>query len=298
MILSEALDNYELILLNGPVKTRLEFEYGVTKSALDIILEDAGQPLEDIFAHDIRVIQEAGIPVIMSTLTFRSSKNNVPDNMSVEDANKIAFDFAQHLKQTYQSADSPLIIDAPIGSMYNAYSVETIPSIMEARQYHQQQIDIFQNYDIDFISGITLPSLNEAMAIALVAEQGNKEYTISFVLDKLGLLLDGTPLNEAIKAIDDAVKIQPPVGYMVYCTHTSVFDYLTPNPRVIGLKANASALGLDKLDNATQAHADGPDDFVNELIRIKEKFNLKILGGCCGTSNEHLTTLIANFRLC
>ncbi|PHQ80624.1 MAG: hypothetical protein COB66_04335 [Coxiella sp. (in: Bacteria)] len=57
---------------------------------------------------------------------------------------------------------------------------------------------------------------------------------------------------------------------MVHCTHTSIFEHLSPNSRLIGLKANASALPLHQLDQAEQVHADAPEEFASALLAVKK----------------------------
>ena len=252
--------------------------------------------MQDIFIQDILTAQARSVPIIIPAITFCAGRNYLSESILVEQVNQMSIDFIVALKKAYSSEEAPVLTTAPLGSMYDAYCVEKIPLIEEAKHYHQEQISILKKTDIDFIEGITLPSLNEALGIALVLQETEKEYLMGFVLDENGLLLDGSTLDAAIATIDEATQKQLPLGYMVYCAHPSIFEKLQPSPllssRLIGLKANASSLALSKLDSLVEARADEPETFAASLAGLKKKFGLKILGGCCGTSINHLESIL------
>ena len=94
-------------------------------------------------------------------------------------------------------------------------------------------------------------------------------YLVSFVARPEGTLLDGTPLNEAIAAIDATVSPRP-LAYLINCTHASVFrsallhaDNSSPlvRERVIGLLANTAALSPEELDASSELVEEAPETF-------------------------------------
>lgn len=297
MKLSEALNRFDTIFLSGPIETRLKFEYGITDPAWKLMGTSNESILKSIFAQDIRVAQAVHAPFVIPATTFRASRHHLPPTSTVAQTNLASIKFATDLQKEFDSPTSPVISSASIGPMYNAYSVEKIPTIEEAKTYHQEQITILNASGVDFISAITLPSFNEAMGIALaLMESTEKEYIIGFILNHDGLLLDGTKLGEAINQIDMATIMRRPLGYMIYCTYPAVLAKLDPATiplsRLLGVKANASSLPLHKLDGSASLVADEPTPFAEALIQLKKRLGLKILGGCCGTSLEHLKEII------
>ncbi len=60
--------------------------------------------------------------------------------------------------------------------------------------------------------------------------------------------------------------------------------------------ANASSLSHEELDNAVELHQEPIEKWVKYQIDIKDKFDLNILGGCCGTTPEHLKRLVLSIK--
>jgi homocysteine S-methyltransferase len=296
-----ALDNFNLIVTNGPLGTRLKYDYGIAidehMSIFDVLNEQRNcDIILGIFKLDLKIAKLAQVPIIINTLTYHASKNFLPSSSSGQDeiyrTNKKAIELIAPLRDQNRNS---VILAAPIGSMYDSYSAKVIPSLEDAISYHDEQIRIFSQYDINYVNVITMPSLIEAKGIAQVIEKYDLEYTIGFKLDDSSRLLDGHNLDEAILEID-ATTQRKPIGYLVYCTHASVMFQLNPmNPayrRVIGVKANASNLSAEELVSSEKAIADSPEIFGNELHDLKDQFHLRILGGCCGTSAKHLEAIL------
>ena len=66
--------------------------------------------------------------------------------------------------------------------------------------------------------------------------------------------------------------------------------------RLIGFQANASSLDHSKLDGAETLQTDDISDWGNQMIELNKKFGVSILGGCCGTSYEHLQYIVQNLQ--
>ncbi len=300
MKLKQALTTFATILENGPLGTRLKYDYGFDYSS-----DFSGNPalmqaLTDIYRSDIEAAKAQHLPIIINAPTFRASLNHIQKIglASLDDVKRInvlSIQLLNQIKKTYsEETTSPIFIGAPLGAMFDAYSVHNAPSIQTARNYHQIQIDVFKTLEIDFINAVTLPSLNEAIGIAEAAEEAGVEYTIGFILNNEGLLLDGKSLSEAIMAID-ALTAHKPLGYLVTCTHPSIIKKLinTPLPpnRLIGIQPNGSALEPAALAKLTHPIADSPEQFTESVLALKHALKLKIIAGCCGTTNAHLASL-------
>lgn len=78
----EALQTYNILVENGALSSRLQYDYGFklgpNMAAFDLIeQEDGQQALNEIYRGDIEVAQEYHVPIIINTATFRASKNHL-----------------------------------------------------------------------------------------------------------------------------------------------------------------------------------------------------------------------------
>jgi homocysteine S-methyltransferase len=193
-----------------------------------------------------------------------------------------------------------------LGPKGDCYTPSQAPGRLEASRYHAWQAERLASTDFDFLLAATLPSADEALGIADAFEATNRPYILSFVLRPDGCLLDGTLLVEAIAAIDR--RSQPPVGYWINCTHPEVFAVglkeanmtdAAAAARVQGFQANTSPRDPSEYDALTSLDTMRAADFAASLAQLQAEFNLRVLGGCCGTRAAHIKALageLANSR--
>src|SRR4029077_7417908 len=91
---------------------------------------------------------------------------------------------------------------------------------------------------------------SEATGLALALAATAKPYVLSFVVRSEGTMLDGTPLKDAIAAIDAPASPRP-LAYLINCPHVSfarsaLIHGANSSPlvrrRIIGLLAHTAAL--------------------------------------------------------
>ena len=299
MKLSQALNKFKLIVQNGPLGTRLKYDYGYNASH-NISQDKKGREiLIELYQGDLNIAHAANVPIILNAATFRASRNHLAVNgihayESIRNTNINNLQLIVDIRNGMKS-DIPIIFGAPLGSMYDAYSIESTPNVIEAFDYHKEQISIFKEMPVDFINVVTLPSLTEALGIALACDESGLEYTIGFILAENGKLLDGSCLSEAMQIIDDKTKNKP-IGYFITCTHSSILNMLDHHKknmkRFIGMQANGSCLPLSELAKSNKPLSDDPMQFSKDIKSFKDQFQLRILGGCCGTTREHLQEIV------
>ena len=79
---------------------------------------------------------------------------------------------------------------------------------------------------------------------------------------------------------------------MVNCAHPSHFRDALAGRRVArigGIRANASKMSHEELDEAPELDAGDPRELAEDyrgLMRLLP--NLRVLGGCCGTDHRHV----------
>ena len=165
----------------------------------------------------------------------------------------------------------------------------------DARRYHDAQAEALATAGVDLLLCATMPALSEALGLADAMGATGLPYLIGFVVRPTGRLLDGTPLDEAVVAIDDGID-PPPTAYLLNCVHPRVADAaLSAAPlaaaRLVGLLANTSPLDPAELDGLAELETADPESFASEIVDVAERRGLTLLGGCCGTGDEHIAEI-------
>lgn len=250
------------------------------------------QYLDIGFRHDV--------PLLLSTPTWRASRERIAAaGLSGTDVNGDNFRFLDTLRSCYGAYARKVVICGLLSCRGNAYDPTEALAAADAHEFHDWQATMLAQTGIDFLLAATLPALSEAIGLASAMAATGKPYIISFVARPEGTLLDGTPLKEAIAAIDGAAHPQP-LAYMVNCTHVSVFRAalrhevnlsLPARDRMVGLLANTAALSPEELDNRSGLVEEDPEVFGRSVAALHGEFGMKILGGCCGTDDRHIRCL-------
>ena len=135
--------------------------------------------------------------------------------------------------------------------------------------------------------------------MAQAMEQTGLPYLISFMIRKDGRLIDGTPISQAISAIDAATG-RHPLCYMTNCVHPSVLRQALLQPenrgkpemrRFLGIQANTSPLSPEELDGAEELFCSEPEELAEHMAVLEQIQPFKIFGGCCGTDGSHMQAI-------
>ncbi len=290
------LENNKLILMEASVVEQLRRSGNVrlhdTLVNAPLIYDEAGKSeLSKIYQGYIDIALEAEMPFLMCTPTWRTNHSRVIDSKANLSINADAVRFMQELRNEQRSINGVIKIGGMIGCKYDCYKPDEGLAAAESEQFHSWQIDQLAQAGVDFLIAATLPNIEEAKGIAKAMEITGIPYIISFVISRDGHVLDGTDLYEAINIIDSETD-QKPLGFMVNCAYPT-FLCADKQPgklfeRLIGYQANGSSLDHCDLDGADQLEAENVSDWGEAMLELNRSYGVKILGGCCGTSSEHL----------
>ena len=61
--------------------------------------------------------------------------------------------------------------------------------------------------------------------------------------------------------------------------------------RFRGFRANASMKSHEELDNSPELDRGNVEEFGKQMRDMQERYNLSVIGGCCGTDHEHLAAM-------
>jgi S-methylmethionine-dependent homocysteine/selenocysteine methylase len=306
MNFSEAVSFYPHIITEGSVIERLkrEFNYPLDDALSNalMIYDDAGKSLlEKIYREYLDIAHSSNFPIMLLTPTWRTNKERTKiANVDMKTINTDAFLFVDNIRKSYGSFSEKIFIGGLTGCKGDAYKPEEALSDNVAYHFHKEQMQILADAGVDFLLASTLPALTEAIGIANAMSETKKDYVISFVIRDNGKLLDGTLLTDAIKIIDDSVAT-PPLFYLTNCIHPDVLyksfinlkdDDDILKKRLFGIQANASSKSPEELDTLENLDADSPANWARGMVDLNKKFNLKILGGCCGTDARFISSIV------
>ena len=262
--------------------------------------ENRRTALEDIYRQYLDVGYGYHLPMILSTPTWRASRERiVAAGYESKDVNGDNFRFLDTVRKSYGEYANKVIICGLMSCRGNAYDQREALTTAQAREFHGWQANRLAEANVDFLLAATLPCLSEAIGLAWAMAETGKPYVVSFVFRSEGTILDGTPLKEAVSAIDGTVNPKP-LAFMANCTHASnfrsaVLHQTRSSPkvreRVVGLFANTAALNPEELDDSETLISEEPDTFGRSVAALRREFNLKVLGGCCGTDDRHIAQL-------
>lgn len=303
MTIQKILEDHDYILTEAAVLETLR-RSGVVlhprlENALLIHDENGRIALTALYQTFSNVALEAGVPIAVCTPTWRANQERTSEADIARDVNGDAVMFLKQLRESYGSWAPNILIGGLIGCKNDCYRADEGLSEKEAESFHSWQIARLDAQGVDFLMGATLPALPEATGIARAMAKTDSPYIISFVIDKAGRILDGTSLEDAIHRID-AIGARLPLGYMINCAYPSFLNaHKQPGSvlaRLVGYQANASSLDHSQLDGAGTLHADDVADWGDLMIALNRKYGIKMLGGCCGTTHEHLKYIARNIN--
>ena len=249
------------------------------------------QHLTALYQGFVGVAAAADVPILLTTPTWRANRERLAAAGLCRDVNADAVGFMKTIRAG--QADR-VIVGGLLGCRNDCYRPEEGLSPSAAASFHAWQAERLAAAGVDFLMAATLPALPEAIGMARALAATACPSIISFVIDRRGLILDGTPLETAFRKID-AAGPRPPLGYMVNCAYPTFLNAdLQPEAalqRLVGYQANASSRDHAELDGSNERRADDLQDWGRRMVALNRRYGVKILGGCCGTGRAHLRYL-------
>lgn len=262
-----------------------------TKEGLALL----NQYLKDL----INVAQEAGVGVILESHTWVANRDRGAtlgySAETLKDRNILSIEMLAAARD--QLGDLPTVVSANIGPRSDAYAPTERMSVVEAEEYHTEQIKVLATTEADLISGYTLAYPEEAIGMIRAARRCDMPIMIAFTVETDGCLPTGLAFGEAIEAVDKATEGYASY-YMINCAHPDHFTQILSDApwmhRLKGIVANASRCSHTELDNAEVLDDGNPEELGRQLSEINATHsNITILGGCCGTDMRHLSFIAA-----
>ncbi|MTI83130.1 MAG: homocysteine S-methyltransferase family protein [Firmicutes bacterium] len=300
------LQKSPFIITEGGTDERIHREFNIKLNpyihGAGLIYDSEGQAvLTKIFKQYADIGRDYNLPMFLATPTARANPERIKKSgFAAKNVNRDCFQFMDALRQTYGEYSNKVFVGGSMASKGDSYKPKEALPGDEALSFHLSQVEELTRAGVDFLIGYTLPAVSEALGMAKAMSTCDTPYILSFVVRPEGTLLDGTALKEAIALIDSEVSPNP-LGYMINCVHPTIFESAITSEinsssfvrkRVLGLQANTSSKSPEELDGSAELHTEEPSVTAQLMARLYHRFGLKILGGCCGTDNRHIRSMV------
>jgi homocysteine S-methyltransferase len=296
----------DVFLTDGGLETTLIFDDGLELpdfAAFTLYASDAGrEALERYFSAYVAIAARDGVGIVLETATWRAS----PDwgtrlGYSTEqlvDVNRESVEHLVRIRERYETPATPIVISGCIGPRGDGYQVGAQMTVAEATEYHGLQAAAFAGTEADLVTAITMTYPDEATGIVEAARKVDMPVVISFTVETDGSLPNGQSLREGVEAVDSATDSYA-AFFMINCAHPTHFQHvLDPSAgwtrRIRGIRANASKMSHAELDEAEELDAGDPAELAATYRDLRARLaQLTVLGGCCGTSDQHIDAISA-----
>lgn len=286
------------ILMEGALGERLKREYGIefdeqVAMAKLIYDEKSAVALANLWKKYIDIARRYQLPFMATTPTRRANYERVKAAGASE---KIICDNVSFLRSIQKQSGIEMYVGGLMGCKGDAYTGEGALSEEAAFRFHSWAAECFRSAKADFLYAGIMPVLSEAAGMAKAMERTGLPYIISFTIQADGRLIDGTTIADAILYIDQVTE-RKPICYMTNCVHPSIVLKALSQPfnqnqmvksRFLGIQANTSPLSYGELDGSVDLKCSEPEEFAQEMLKLKQVDDFKIWGGCCGTDNRHM----------
>jgi len=254
--------------------------------------ESAAKLLASITHQYIDIAREFAVPIIIAAPTWRLDAQRVAAADVPATINRDAVEFVKKIKA--DSGYELVYLAGLMATKNDCYDPAAALSVLEAEQFHAAQAQQLASTGLDFLLAQTMPAVTEAEGMARAMIASGLPAVISFCINRDGRVLDGTPLDEAIDLLDDRLE-GAPLGYAVNCSHPDFIKAEQMNPhalsRLLEISANASSIDHGELEHHEQTAEDDIDEWADAMIELHKTHGVKILGGCCGTTDRHLRAI-------
>ncbi|WP_199444307.1 homocysteine S-methyltransferase family protein [Umezawaea beigongshangensis] len=282
----------ELTLLDGGVATELQRRgvpvaapWWTTRAVL------TGQKRDVLRAvHEDHVA--AGAEVITAN-TFRCNLRALERN-GLEDAGLAwMVHAAVGVATAVRNASSGRVrVAGSVAPVEDCYRPDLVPPDDELRAEHRWLVVELVRAGVDLVLVETMNSVREARIAVGEAVTAGATTWASFVCGPDARLLSGEPLAEAARAVTG----EGAAAVLVNCTRPDdVEACLAVLGEVAGVPFGASPNVEDRAGLPDGGHVDrhvpavlGPAQFATSAARWRSEFGASVLGGCCGTTPEHL----------
>ncbi len=282
------------LILDGATGTELNrrgVDTGLPLWSANALMNDRGAKiLQQIHEDYLR----AGADII-TTNTFRTHRRALAPSGNADRALELTRRAVNIVRDAIDSAksDSPKFIAGSISTLEDCYRPDLVPPDDELRAEHSERIHHLIECGVDLILIETINTIREAVVMAKLAAITGTPVIVSFVCDREGKILSGETLAEAAKQL-------LPLGISAIGVNCGP----TPNlAKPLAELQTACGKDFPLIAYGNIGYADEEVGWVNTdsenpkaYCEHASRWPAKIIGGCCGTTPEHIAQLKSIIR--
>jgi S-methylmethionine-dependent homocysteine/selenocysteine methylase len=294
MTFMNALSRRAHLILDGATGTELNrrgVDTGLPLWSANALMNDRDASiLQGIHADYLRAGAE-----ILSANTFRTNRRALARGGNGDRALELtrrAVEIARAAIANVPS-DTPRFVAGSISTLEDCYRPDLVPSDDELDAEHSERIHHLIESGVDLLLVETINTIREALVIAGLAVDTGTPTIVSFVCNREGKILSGETLAEA------AARLLPlgiaAIG--VNCVSTpQLARPLAELTAACGESFPLIAYGnIGQVDDTVgwvSTDAESPDVYCG----LASRWPAKIIGGCCGTTPDHIKKLAMVLR--
>lgn len=288
-------------LADGGLETVLIYLDGIDLpefASFPLVQTDQGrETLTAYYTTYVQLAARLGRGIVLDTPTWRASLDWGArlgyDADRLERVNRRAVELVRDVALAHP--DVEVVVNGAVGPRGDGYVVESAMSASEATRFHALQARAFADAGVDVMTGVTMTHADEAIGVTRAAVAVGLPSAVSFTVETDGRLPSGQGLAEAIAQVDDATD-GAPAYYLVNCAHPTHFHDVVDTDeswtsRIKGVRANASPMSHAELDAATELDRGDIADLAGWYRELRQRLDLRVVGGCCGTDHEHIEAI-------
>ena len=241
---------------------------------------------------------EAGVDVI-ETNSFGGSEVVLAEFGIVEktyDVNLKAAELAKRLANDYSTANHQRFVAGSIGPGTKLPTLGHI-SFRDLKAAYDEQIRGLYDGGSDLFIVETCQDLLQTKAVLMAIFEFFEKRKVGIpviaqvTIETFGTMLNGTEIGAALTALEpfpiDVIGMNCGTGpkqmaesLKYLCEHSEIPVSVLPNA------------GLPEVKDGAQHYDETPESFTAQVVHFAKDYGVNIVGGCCGTTPEHLRMLI------
>ena len=272
--------NNSILFFDGAMGTELQ-KNGLKKGELP---ENLNIHSAEIVARVHKSYLDAGCNII-STNTFGAN------SLKFDNVNEIIIKAVEIAKNTIKESKKDAFVALDIGPLGKLLKPYGDLEFQTAYDFYKEQVIAGENAGADLILIETMGDLYEIKAAVLAAkEHTDLPVLVSMIFDEKGILLTGADIKTAVITLEglgvDGIGMNCGLGPDQMLELLKEMKKYSSTP--IFVQPNA---GLPVSINGVTTYNVTPEEFANKQLQIL-KNGACALGGCCGTTPEHIKAMI------
>jgi 5-methyltetrahydrofolate--homocysteine methyltransferase len=216
------------------------------------------------------------------------------------DVNKKAAELAKRLASDYSTKEKPRFVAGSIGPGTKLPTLGHINFLDLKAAYAEQARGLVDGGSDLLIVETCQDLLQTKAALAAIFELFEKQKVkipviAQVTIETFGTMLNGTEIAAALTALEpfpiDVIGMNCGTGPKQMAES---LKYLCENaPLPVSVLPNA---GLPEVKDGAQHYDETPESFTAQIVHFARDFGVNIVGGCCGTTPEHLKMVVEQMQ--